>query len=101
MEKLRQLDADQISEFIHRRFPDNCHWLDGNCYWFAVILSERFNLTIYYLPVTGHFVAGKYHRYFDWTGEVLVDSQTPILSLRTLYLEDTRLYRRLTRDCMN
>lgn len=59
----------EILDFIKRRFPKDSNWLDGNCYWFAFILCERFpNLQIYYEPVRGHFVAGTPSRYYDWTG---------------------------------
>lgn len=33
---------NEVTEFIHRRFPDDCNWTSGNCYYFAVILQARF-----------------------------------------------------------
>jgi hypothetical protein len=51
--------TNEILEFIHRRFPQDCHWLDGNCFWFALILKKRFpNVEIFYFPIQGHFVVG-------------------------------------------
>ena len=48
---------EQVLEFIYRRFPDDCHWTDGNCYYFACILKARFEEgEIWYDAVDGHFV---------------------------------------------
>ena len=33
---------DEVLEFIRRRFLQDCHWRDGNCYYFALILKDRF-----------------------------------------------------------
>ena len=30
---------NQVEEFIQRRFPVDCNWTNGNCYYFAVILN--------------------------------------------------------------
>ena len=62
--------AQEIIEFIHRRFPTDCNWLDGNCYYFAVILRARFGGHIYYNLIQGHFLFELQHRFYDWTGEV-------------------------------
>ena len=61
---------EEVVEFIHRRFPLDSHWLDGNCYYFALILHDRFpDLRIYYDTVWGHFVVGDGTHFYDWTGE--------------------------------
>ena len=36
----------EVMEFIQRRFPKDSNWTNGNCYYFALILSDRFNGTI-------------------------------------------------------
>ena len=62
---------NEIKEFITRRFPVDCNWLNGNCYYFALILKDRFpEGTIYYDVIRGHFVFKYYSRYYDWTGEI-------------------------------
>lgn len=62
---------DNIIEFIKRRFKTDCKWLDGNCYYFALILKDRFpGGEIYYDVIYGHFVYGINGQYFDWSGEV-------------------------------
>lgn len=46
-----------ILSFINRRFPYDSNWLNGNCYFFALILIDRFpSLRMYYDPIEGHFV---------------------------------------------
>ena len=32
----------QIVDFIQRRFPMDCAWMNGNCFYFAQILASRF-----------------------------------------------------------
>ena len=61
---------EEVLEFIKRRFPIDCKWTDGNCYWFAKILAERFGMQIYYLPIVGHFVAGfdSDGKFYDYNG---------------------------------
>lgn len=89
---------EDILEFISRRFKDNCHWLDGNCYFFAVILCERFkNLKIYYAPVEGHFVAGDGDLFYDWRG--IYKNENPIL-LEDIQKSDPLWYNILVRDCI-
>lgn len=62
---------DKIEDFINRRFKTDCNWLDGNCYYFALILKDRFpGGAIYYDVVYGHFVYCINGRYFDWSGEI-------------------------------
>ena len=69
---------NKILDFIHRHFPTDCRWLNGNCYYFAKILQDRFpEGEIYYDVVWGHFVYKIEGRFYDWTGESKM-IQTPI-----------------------
>jgi len=89
----------EILEFIHRRFPTDCNWINGNCFWFASILKARFEyLSIYYLPIIGHFVTGALGTYFDWTGQIFPE-EAPLL-LDELCKNDEKWYWRLLRDCI-
>jgi len=96
------MSEKQISEilgFIQRRFPMDCNWTNGNCWWFASILSARFPyLSVYYLPVEGHFIAGALNTYFDWTGQIFPE-ETPIL-FKELEKADELWAYRLYRDCV-
>ena len=61
----------EISDFICRRFESDSHWLDGNCYYFAVILRDRFpGGNILYDVVEGHFLYHYAGRLYDWRGDV-------------------------------
>lgn len=66
-----------IEDFIEKfkQFEQNNVLLDtftgGFCYWFAVILAERFSGgQILYEPVEGHFVTRIASRYYDIRGDV-------------------------------
>jgi hypothetical protein len=62
---------NQILEFINRRFKDDCSWVTGNCYYFSIILKDRFpEGTIYYDVINGHFVFWYDGKFYDWTGTV-------------------------------
>lgn len=89
----------EIEEFIRRRWPQDCNWLNGNCYWFAAILRARFPfLSIYYDAIDGHFVAGALDTYFDWTGKTSISQGTYLLD--EIAKNDKQWYRRLLRDCI-
>lgn len=60
---------EKITEFIKRRFPQNCRWMDGNCYFFAVILQAAFGGDIYYDVIYGHFFLQCEGNLYDWTGK--------------------------------
>ena len=89
----------EVLNFIKRRFSKDCDWTNGNCFWFALILNARFKfLSIYYLPVTGHFVAGALGTYFDWTGKIEVNE--PAYLLNELCENDNEWGLRILRDCV-
>ena len=93
---------DKILEFIKRRFPEDCHWTDGNCYWFAYILCSRFEfLNIYYDSINGHFIAwdGVSSYYYDYFGKH--EKNMEVVKFDDLLYLDTSLYLRLLRDCKN
>lgn len=65
------IKEDPVLEFINRRFKKDCNWLDGNCYYFAVILNDRFpGGRILYDVVNGHFIYCYLEKNYDWTGIV-------------------------------
>lgn len=69
---------DEVLEFIHRRFKADCDWKTGNCYYFAVILKERFcndNPEIYYDVCEGHFLCKINDHFYDWSGTVVHDAE--------------------------
>lgn len=61
----------EILDFIRRRFQTDCNWLNGNCYYFALILKSRFpEGKIIYEVIDGHFTFYCDGCYFDFSGQV-------------------------------
>lgn len=59
-----------ILDFIERRFSDtDAHWQDGNCYYFALILKDRFpSGKIMYDPIDNHFLFKYRGKIYDSKG---------------------------------
>ena len=96
--------TEQVEDFIKRKFKKEADWCNGNCYWFAHILSSRFiELRIWYEHVEGHFLAGDFTGtvFFDWSGFRSKDSLQgiPVLWSR-LQVVDPKLAKRVERDCI-
>ena len=65
------IKIDKVLEFIKRRFPYDYNWINGNCYYFAIILKSRFpEGSIYYDVIDGHFIFKLDDNYYDWTGKI-------------------------------
>lgn len=94
-----ELENDVVLEFINRRFKEDCHWTDGNCYYFALILSRRFGGTICYDQIDGHFSTLIYGKYYDFTG--IIEPSKEVMSLDYIRDHDSSLYFRLIDDCIN
>jgi hypothetical protein len=93
-------EPNVIEEFIHRRFAStNANWTNGNCYWFAKILTDRFEgLEIYYIPSEGHFVAGDGENFFDYNG--LIKGTYRYIPFKEIKEDDPLWYSRLIKDCV-
>lgn len=89
---------DEVLEFIKRRWSSNSNWLDGNCYWFALILKKRFPRSrLYYLPKKGHFITKINGTFYDWTG-IVEPSEKP-MSITSIKKLDSSWHDRIIRDC--
>ena len=92
---------EEVLEFIKRRWRGHEElFLNGNCYWFARILCERFPyLKIMYLPVEGHFVAYDEAEdiKYDVTGEKVYNG--PQILFSDILEMDPTWYQRLLKDC--
>lgn len=62
------MKKDKVLEFIERRFPTDSRWMDGNCYFFALILKDVFDGKIYYDVIEGHFLCLIKGKFYDWNG---------------------------------
>ena len=70
----------------------------GNCYYFALILQNRFNGDIYYLLNANHFVCKINNDFYDITGKVGFNEKPyKWLELSSL---DKKLYDKIYRDCV-
>lgn len=70
----------------------------GNCYYFAVILKDRFDGDIYYLPIDNHFICKIEDKYYDITGKVK-PTEIPIPWI--IYKKkDEAEAKRIIRDCI-
>lgn len=89
----------KILEFIVRRFHKKDNWVNGNCYHFAVILNNVFELPIYYLYAEGHFVVydKESNVYYDWLGAH--KGCEPMIKLEDIKEGDPLWYSHLMRDC--
>lgn len=90
---------NEVLEFIQRRFKKDCNWIDGNCYYFALILKDRFpEGKIFYDVLYGHFVFQYQDQYYDWTG--IVDSLGGIVEWDKFDDYDSVLKHIVIRDCI-
>ena len=90
---------NEILEFIAKRFPEDSNWLDGNCYYFALILKDRFNGKIYYDTVNCHFITQIKGKFYDWTG-IIIPNRKEIFDWELLKELDPSHYNRIVRDCL-
>ena len=94
------MENDAVLEFIHRRFPVDCHWLDGNCYYFALILIDRFPCgKILYDVIDGHFVCEIDGRKYDWSGIVEETGEHQWVEWDRFPQYDILQYNRIVKDC--
>lgn len=90
---------DEVLEFINRRFKKDCKWVDGNCYYFAIILKDRFPKgSICYDVIYGHFVFLYKNRLYDWTG--LYNNAGNLVEWDKFKEYDSLVYERVVRDCI-
>lgn len=93
---------NKIEDFIQRRFPIDNNWLNGNCYFFAVILRAAFGGKIIYNPIDGHFLLYVDGGYYDWSG-LRTYSQSEIntfVDWENYHLKDISHWHHIVRDCI-
>lgn len=93
---------DRIEEFIHRRFPVDCDWMTGNCYFFALIIKSVFSGRLVYDPIDGHFLCNTDGGYYDWTGRrnYTAEYASNFLDWETYIWQEPGYCSRIMRDCM-
>ena len=93
---------DEVLEFIHRRFPVDCNWCTGNCYWFATILHQRFpQYPIWLFPVENHFMVGDGNIFYDWQGiRYAADCEEEPILWDKVEQFDELYFQHIIRDCV-
>lgn len=90
---------NEVLEFISKRFKNVSDWINGNCYYFAVILKDRFpDGQIYYDVISGHFVFEYNDKFYDHTG--IVNSYGRLVKWNEFDMYDSLQKERIIRDCI-
>ena len=90
---------NMVLEFINKRFPTDCNWTTGNCYYFALILADRFNGDIYYDVINGHFITKIQDNFYDWNG--IVNTNNCLVEWNKMDQYDSLVKQRIIRDCIH
>lgn len=91
--------TNEVLGFIQRRFKKDCNWVDGNCYYFAIILKDRFpEGKIFYDVILGHFVFKYQDKLYDWKG--IHNSEGFLVDWENFDEYDSVLKKRIIRDCV-
>lgn len=90
---------DKVEEFIRRRFPIDCNWLRGNCFYFSQLLLIRFPTgSVWYDVILGHFLFKYEDKFYDWTG--LVEPDGYLVEWKKFDEYDAARKKRIIRDCI-
>lgn len=89
---------NKILDFIQRRFPQDCNWTNGNCYFFSLILKSVFGGEIYYDVIFGHFVTKIDRNYYDWAGKT--EKYGLLVKWDKFDDYDSLMKERIIRDCI-
>ena len=90
---------NEVLGFIQRRFKDDCKWTTGNCYYFAIILKDRFpEGKIFYDVIYGHYVFQYKNEHYDWTG--IIKPLGYLVEWDKFDEYDSLLKKRIIRDCI-
>lgn len=91
--------CEEVLDFIQRRFPHDNLWLDGNCYYFALILHDRFpESEIIYDLIEGHFLIRYKNILYDWHGIYIPDNYNALVVWENYKSEDPIHYKRIIKD---
>lgn len=92
---------NEIEEFIKRRFDVDCHWTEGNCYYFAMILCWRFpHLKKVYFPIEGHWAVEDDEAFYDFNGRTKRTLWNAVCYPEDwLKKNDIDLYNEIIKDC--
>lgn len=101
---MQKFTNDEILSFIKKfKFLEKSTieklFTTGNCYYFAIILKERFkDGLVYYLPITNHFVWKYNGKYYDICGEYGTNEQA--YEWESFKILNPSYAKRIERDCI-
>ena len=70
-----------------------------NCYYFALILADRFDGDIYYDVINGHFITKIQDNFYDWNG--IVNTNNCLVEWNKMDQYDSLVKQRIIRDCIH
>lgn len=89
----------KIIDFIQKRFKNDCNWTTGNCYYFSIILKNRFpEGKIYYDVIDGHFIFWYQDCFYDWNG--FIKPSNCLIEWDKFDEYDSLRKERIVRDCI-
>ena len=93
---------EEVFEFINRRFPSNSNhnWITENCYYFALILKDRFEGEIYYDVITEHFVTKIEDSFYDYNGLYKEEECPHIIKWSEFESYNNKQLKRVIKDCV-
>lgn len=92
---------DEVLEFINRRWKQDSHFLDGNCYYFSIILKDRFpSGRIWYDLIWRHFFFEYNGKYYDFSGELDSSREVHSILWDEMGAYDRLDKERVVRDCI-
>lgn len=90
---------DKVIEFTKRRFPTDCHWLDGNCFFYAQACKFAFDEgEVLYNVIEGHFIFKLQDKYYDWSGQI--EPKGVLVPWDKFEEYDAAQYKVIVRDCI-
>ena len=94
-------ETDEVTEFIGRRFSEDCSWTTGNCYYFAVILKARFpEGNVFYDTIDGHFLFKRDGKYYDHEGVAVPDKEEAVIEWDKFKEYDENRYKAVVEGCI-
>ena len=88
-----------VLTWIKQRFPVDCNWTTGNCYFFAKMLEAAFpGGTIMYDPIVGHFLYKYQNCLYDYHG--IQPVPTVLYRWEQYKYDDPKHWLHIMRDCV-
>lgn len=89
---------EEVLNFIKKKISSRLQLDKWQLLLFALILSDRFNGSLYYDVIQGHFVCKIEDKYYDYNG---IYSSNVLIEWKYFYKYDKIQYERIIRDVLN